>query len=179
MALVPITAGVGIATVYDVDINTSGLIFAGCGVIATAVSQIFTNTYQKSLDCNAIQLLYHSAPIISIGMLVLCPFFDDIYALREFQFTTPCLLRIALSCIFAIGVNVSNYLVIGKTSPLTYQVLGHLKTVLIIVLGFTVFNKELDSRECLGMVVAMVGVMWYTEIRRAAENEKKKQALPL
>ena len=64
---------------------------------------------------------------------MLCPFFDDIYALREFQFTTPCLLRIALSCIFAIGVNVSNYLVIGKTSPLTYQVLGHLKTVLIIV----------------------------------------------
>lgn len=40
----------------------------------------------------------------------------------------------------ALGVNISNYLVLGKTSPLTYQVLGHLKTVLILVLGFTVFQ---------------------------------------
>ena len=29
---------------------------------------------------------------------------------------------IVLSCLFALGVNVSNYLVLGKTSPLTYQV---------------------------------------------------------
>ena len=28
----------------------------------------------------------------------------------------------ALSCVFALGVNISNYLVLGKTSPLTYQV---------------------------------------------------------
>lgn len=47
---------------------------------------------------------------------------------------------LAVSCFFALGVNISNYLVLGKTSPLTYQVLGHLKTVLILVLGFTVFN---------------------------------------
>jgi solute carrier family 35 protein E3 len=42
--------------------------------------------------------------------------------------------------VFALGVNISNYLVLGKTSPLTYQVLGHLKTVLILILGFTVFD---------------------------------------
>ena len=46
----------------------------------------------------------------------------------------------ALSCFFALGVNITNYLVLGRTSPLTYQVLGHLKTVLIIVLGFVVFK---------------------------------------
>jgi hypothetical protein len=28
----------------------------------------------------------------------------------------------AVSCVFALGVNISNYLVLGKTSPLTYQV---------------------------------------------------------
>jgi len=50
---------------------------------------------------------------------------------------------IVVSCLFALGVNISNYLVLGKTSPLTYQVLGHLKTVLILILGFTVFNVML------------------------------------
>jgi len=64
---------------------------------------------------------------------------------------------IVVSCLFALGVNISNYLVLGKTSPLTYQVLGHLKTVLILILGFTVFNKPFDLRNVIGIVIAMVG----------------------
>jgi hypothetical protein len=46
------------------------LVFACCGVIATALAQIFTNTYQKSLDCNALQLLYHTSPIIAVVSLL-------------------------------------------------------------------------------------------------------------
>ena len=55
------------------------------------------------------------------------------------------------------GVNISNYLVLGKTSPLTYQVLGHMKTVLILILGFTVFKKPVDIRNVIGITIAMVG----------------------
>eukprot|EP01031_Cornospumella_fuschlensis_P044995 gene44995-55038_t len=53
MTLVPITFGVGYATVYDLSLSTIGCVFATCAVVATAMAQIFTNTYQKSLDCNA------------------------------------------------------------------------------------------------------------------------------
>ena len=42
------------------------VVFAACAVVATALAQIFTNTYQKSLDCNAMQLLYHTSPIIAL-----------------------------------------------------------------------------------------------------------------
>jgi hypothetical protein len=42
------------------------LVLATCAVIATAMAQIFTNTYQKSLDCNAMQLLYHTSPYIAV-----------------------------------------------------------------------------------------------------------------
>ena len=41
-------------------------VFALCAVVATALAQIFTNTYQKSLDCNAMQLLYHTSPYITL-----------------------------------------------------------------------------------------------------------------
>lgn len=91
-------------------------------VVATSMAQIFTNTYQKSLNCDALQLLNHTSPLITLGMLVMCPMFDNVQALMEFEYTTPCMARIALSCVFALGVNVSNYVVLGKTSPLTYQV---------------------------------------------------------
>eukprot|EP01038_Epipyxis_sp_PR26KG_P009625 gene9625-12961_t len=140
LTLIPISIGVGYATVYDLNLNLVGMVFATCAIVATSLAQIFTNTYQKSLDCNAMQLLYHTSPYITLGMLGMCPFFDDLSKLSTFQYTTPCVIRIVISCIFALGVNISNYLVLGKTSPLTYQVLGHMKTVLILVLGFTVFN---------------------------------------
>ena len=61
---------------------------------------------------------------------------------------------LVLSCVFALGVNISNYLVLGKTSPLTYQVLGHLKTVLILILGFTVFEVRKDNVS--GLVVMKI-----------------------
>eukprot|EP01039_Chlorochromonas_danica_P010665 gene10665-11832_t len=166
LTLVPISFGVGYATIYDLNLNAVGFSFATCGVIATAMAQIFTNTYQKSLGCDALQLLYHTSPYIALGMLIMCPMFDDVYSLSKFQYTLPCVLRIALSCVFALGVNISNYLVLGKTSPLTYQVLGHMKTILILVLGFLMFKKALDMRNVLGIVVAMVGVIAYTEVRR-------------
>jgi hypothetical protein len=72
------------------------LVFAVCAVIATALAQIFTNTYQKSLDCNALQLLYHTSPIIALGMITMCPFFDDLQKLTNFHYTTPCVLRIGI-----------------------------------------------------------------------------------
>ena len=166
LTLVPITFGVGYATVYDIDVRVMGLVFAVCAVIATSMAQIFTNTYQKTLDCNALQLLHHTAPIITIGMLVLCPFFDDVSALINYEYSSGCVIRIVISCVLALGVNISNYLVLGKTSPLTYQVLGHFKTITILVLGFTVFNRPVDVRNLIGIAVAMVGVIAYTEVRR-------------
>lgn len=46
------------------------LVFAVFAVIATALAQIFTNTYQKSLDCNALQLLHHTSPYIALGEII-------------------------------------------------------------------------------------------------------------
>jgi len=166
LTLIPITFGVGYATVYDLEVNLTGVVFATCAVLATAMSQIFTSTYQKSLDCNALQLLHHTSPVIAVGMLAMCPLFDDVYELPNHVYTKGCINRILLSCFFALGVNVSNYLVLGKTSPLTYQVLGHLKTVLILVLGFTIFEKPFDLRNAIGIAIAMIGVVAYTEVGR-------------
>lgn len=112
MTLIPITFGVGYATVYDLSLNTFGfgkpwlfmlsqdlrlsssLVIASLAIAATAMAQIFTNTYQKSLNCDALQLLYHTSPYIAAGMLILCPCFDDVQALLQYQYSSACLLRI-------------------------------------------------------------------------------------
>jgi solute carrier family 35 protein E3 len=48
LTLIPITIGVGYATVYDLDVNVVGTVFAVAAVVATSFAQIFTNTYQVS-----------------------------------------------------------------------------------------------------------------------------------
>jgi solute carrier family 35, member E3 len=161
LTLVPILLGVGLATVHDVSVNLVGTVFAIVAVVFTTFSQIFTQRYQAALECNALQLLYLTSPLICFGMVLLAPFFDNV---RDFQakYMPPRLgglgpdtlpvrmlerdddeavasataagaaeaaggglaVWIFLSCVLALGVNISNYLVLGKTSPLTYQVLG-------------------------------------------------------
>lgn len=177
LTLIPITLGVGWATVHDVDVNLLGTFFASAAVAATGMAQIYTSVYQKALNMNAMQLLFHTSPMIAVGMLIMCPMFDNVERLWNFEYTFGLVIRIIVSCCFALGVNISNYVVLGKTSPLTYQVLGHLKTVLILVLGVVIFHKEVDSQNVLGVLVAMVGVVAYTEIKRRETEAQKAQSL--
>ena len=164
--LVPLTIGVGLSTVYDVDANYLGTIYAILAVLATALAQIFTSTKQKALGCNALQLLYHTSPVIAVGMFIMCPMFDDLGGLYNYTYSTPVVFRILLTCVLALGVNISNYVVLGMTSPLTYQVLGHGKTILILILGFIVFAKPVDSRQAVGILIGLFGVVAYTELKR-------------
>lgn len=173
LTLVPILLGVGLATVHDVSVNLVGTFFAILAVVFTTFSQFFTQRYQGVLECNAMQLLYLTSPLICAGMLLLAPFFDNLTEFRAFMAAggggenkAAVLAWVAVSCVLAFGVNVSNYLVLGKSSPLTYQVLGHLKTVLILVLGFTLFHTPVSARQALGVFFALVGVISYTETKR-------------
>lgn len=122
LTLVPILIGVGLATVHDIHVNFVGTIFAIFAIIFTTVAQIFTQRYQAILNCDALQLLYLTSPLIMIGMIILAPFFDDIGKLRALSLTPSLVFWIALSSLLALGVNITNYAVLGKTSPLTYQV---------------------------------------------------------
>lgn len=177
LTLIPILLGVGLATVEEVAVNWFGFVFAFLAVVFTTCSQFFTQRYQAVLECNAMQLLYLTSPLISVGMLVLAPFFDDLGALQTFLSGTgegeegssskvALLGWIMISCVLALGVNMSNYLVLGKSSPLTYQVLGHLKTVLILVLGVALFHTTVNARLAAGASFALCGVIAYTEVKR-------------
>ena len=69
---------------------------------------------------------------------------------------------IALSCLISVSVNFSTFLVIGKTSPVTYQVLGHLKTCLVLTFGYVLLHDPFSWRNILGIFVAMIGMVSYS-----------------
>ena len=69
---------------------------------------------------------------------------------------------IILSCIIAVGTNLSQFICIGRFTAVTFQVLGHMKTVLVLILGFFLFGREgMNLQVVLGMMLAILGMIWY------------------
>lgn len=82
---------------------------------------------------------------------------------------------ILLSCTLAVFCNVSQYLCIGRFSAVSFQVLGHMKTVCVLTLGWLLFDSEMNFKNISGMVLAVVGMIIYSW---AVEAEKKTNAKP-
>lgn len=84
---------------------------------------------------------------------------------------------IILSCLISVSVNFSTFLVIGKTSPVTYQVLGHLKTCLVLAFGYILLRDPFSWRNILGILVAVVGMVLYSYYcTRESQLQKASEA---
>lgn len=69
----------------------------------------------------------------------------------------------------------SQYLCIGRFSAVSFQVLGHMKTVCVLVLGWVLFDSALTLKNILGMAVAVIGMViysWAVELEKAAPRIK-------
>jgi len=59
------------------------------------------------------------------------------------------------SCFVAVGVNVFACFLLGKTSAVAFQVVGHLKTIIILSGGYLFFDHDTSMKVVAGGCVAM------------------------
>ena len=45
---------------------------------------------------------------------------------------------------------------------MTFQVLGHMKTLCVLTLGWLLFDLKMTAKNVLGMIVAVVGMVYYS-----------------
>ncbi|XP_048424823.1 UDP-xylose transporter 3 isoform X2 [Pyrus x bretschneideri] len=157
--------GVGVATVTDLQLNALGSFLSLLAVLTTCVAQIMTNTIQKKFKVSSTQLLYQSCPYQAITLFVIGPFLDGFLTNQNvfaFAYTPQVLFFIVLSCLISVSVNFSTFLVIGRTSAVTYQVLGHLKTCLVLAFGYILLHDPFSWRNILGILIAIVGMVLYS-----------------
>ncbi|KAI4322276.1 hypothetical protein L6164_021987 [Bauhinia variegata] len=180
LSLFLLLVGVGIASVTDLQLNFVGTILSLLAIITTCVGQILTNTIQKKLNVSSTQLLYHSAPFQAAILFVSGPFVDQMLTKKNVfahKYTPIVLAFIILSCLISVAVNFSTFLVIGKTSPVTYQVLGHLKTCLVLAFGYTLLHDPFSERNIIGILIAICGMGLYSYF--CTQENKKKQLVDL
>ncbi|KAL8160487.1 hypothetical protein V2J09_002024 [Rumex salicifolius] len=165
LSILLVLMGVGVCTVTDVSVNTKGFIAAFIAVWSTALQQYYVHHLQRKYSLGSFNLLAHTAPIQAASLLILGPFVDlwltdkKVYS---YDYTFFSVFFIFLSCMIAIGTNLSQFICIGRFSAVTFQVLGHMKTILVLSLGFLFFGKEgLNLQVVAGMSIAILGMMWY------------------
>ena len=83
-------------------------------------------------------------------------------------------------CLAVMGNSVG-FSLIGRAGPVTFQVVGHVKTMSIFIFGLMMFPPVMEPREkkikkIIGLIISMSGVILYTifEIKN-----KKKEKVPL
>ncbi|XP_006643793.1 UDP-xylose transporter 3 [Oryza brachyantha] len=173
--------GVGVATVTDLQLNAVGSVLSLLAIITTCIAQIMTNTIQKKFKVSSTQLLYQSCPYQALTLFLIGPFLDGFLTNQNvfaFDYTTQVLFFIVLSCLISVSVNFSTFLVIGKTSPVTYQVLGHLKTCLVLAFGYVLLHDPFSWRNILGILIAVIGMVSYSYFCTKEAPPKPTEASP-
>ncbi|KAJ8765627.1 hypothetical protein K2173_014749 [Erythroxylum novogranatense] len=166
LSIVVVLLGVAVCTVTDVSVNAKGFMAAVVAVWSTSLQQYYVHYLQRRYSLGSFNLLGHTAPAQAASLLVVGPFLDywltekriDAYPLG---FTSA--LFIILSCSIAVGTNLSQFICIGRFTAVSFQVLGHMKTILVLILGFVFFGKEgLNVQVVVGMIIAVAGMVWYS-----------------
>ena len=63
------------------------------------------------------------------------------------------------SGVFASLINLSQFFIIGQTGPVSSTVVGHLKTCLIVALGWVTSGRSVGDKSILGVLIAVGGII--------------------
>ncbi|KAI8526164.1 hypothetical protein RHMOL_Rhmol13G0287800 [Rhododendron molle] len=155
LSILLVLLGVAICTVTDMGVDAKGFTAAFVAVWATSLQQYYVHNLQRKYALGSFDLLGHTAPVQAASLLLLGPFVDYCLtnkSVNAYPYTLTSVCFIILSCTIAIGTNLSQFICIGRFSAVTFQVLGHMKTILVLALGFILFGKDgLNVKVVLGM----------------------------
>ncbi|KAG4389738.1 hypothetical protein AAZX31_06G141000 [Glycine max] len=183
LSIVLVLLGVAVCTVTDVSVNAKGFIAAVIAVWSTALQQYYVHFLQRKYSIGSFNLLGHTAPAQAASLLLVGPFMDYWLTGKRvdaYGYGLTSTLFIILSCTIAVGTNLSQFICIGRFTAVTFQVLGHMKTILVLILGFIFFGKEgLNLHVVLGMIIAIAGMVWYgSASSKPGGKERRSFSLP-
>ncbi|KUJ18787.1 putative solute carrier family 35 member E3 [Mollisia scopiformis] len=167
LALIPVCLGVGITSYYDIkpssepttveNTSLTGVIFALSGVLASSAYTVLIGAYHKKLSMSSSQLLLNQAPISSVMLMFAIPIVDkipDLTIVPEYRWA-----MIVMSGGFASLINISQFFIVAGSGPVSSTVVGHLKTVSIVGIGWAVSGKSVTDMSALGVLMTIGGIV--------------------
>ena len=185
-ALLLLSLGLGIAMVHDISLTALGVQYGAASVIATVVFQVGVQDARQRLGLSAMQLQYKIAlpQALFTFIVAVCTeglpelsFTRENDDIRDGVLTPTVLCWILISVLLAASANYFGFAVVGRFSAITYQVLNHAKTCLVLVIGFALFPVNMKGlillKHALGLLIGIVGVVCYSATPPRSTPERK------
>uniref|UniRef100_A0A7S1RVB2 Sugar phosphate transporter domain-containing protein n=1 Tax=Alexandrium catenella TaxID=2925 RepID=A0A7S1RVB2_ALECA len=190
-SLLVASVGVAVASVSDFEINTRGTILAFLSILVTAQYQVWQGSKQHEHGLSALQITHSvSRPQVAVALVatflfdVRFPELKDWMLLRSGGLLDHRLRSqsdvywIIGCCAIAVVMNISTYGLLGKASPVTYQVIGQVKTCLITILGYVFFDVKVPRTWLIvrfsGVGIAVIGIVTYAILKNGEQKKAKK-----
>ncbi|KAI9222687.1 hypothetical protein BC828DRAFT_403819 [Blastocladiella britannica] len=181
VSLTIVMLGVVLSTQKDFRTHPAGLMVSTVAVILTSLSQVTIQHLPSFRGLNGMQTVALMSPY-STGVLAVLVAFIDLPQMVFSPDSTGQSLGaqlaaapwgyVAVSCVLALGANYYGNSIISATSAITFNLVGHLKTVLIVVAGavFSPAANDLGVAKVLGMAVSMTGMGAYTWLKNTGDR---------
>lgn len=180
-SLLIILVGIGIATMKYVQLSLIGCVVGFAAVVITIQFQIWQEQKQQEYQLNALQINHAQALPTFLVCTILAVFIeftgvDETTNILSHTWIFTEIKWIFFSAMLAACVNLCSYGLIGHTSTITFQVVGHAKTVLILTANYYLFDESTKVRwnNVLGVIIALCGTVFYAYLRY---NETSDQNL--
>ncbi|KAJ7337385.1 triose-phosphate transporter family-domain-containing protein [Mycena albidolilacea] len=175
MSLIPVVAGVGLATFGDYYFSYAGFLLTLLGTVLAALKTIFTNVLQttpaprparpaRPYFSNPLDLLFLLSPLALVQCVLLAHFTGELGRVRAVELSAGTVGALLLNGCIAFGLNVVSFSANRRVGALGMTVAANVKQVLTIVCAVVIFNLTITTLNAVGILLTLVGGAWYAWI---------------
>jgi solute carrier family 35 protein E3 len=161
LAITAVCVGITLVSAKIALGNVLGTCVATAAFTITALYQIWIGKKITDLDISAPQLLLNQAPVSVLLLVCMAPFIDTPPAIALVRWNI--LWALFGSGILASLLNLSQFLIIERTSALTFNIVSNLKSVMIVSLSWWMDGIVPSLWDLVGVMLALGGAYAYSQ----------------
>ncbi|PWY86578.1 TPT-domain-containing protein [Aspergillus sclerotioniger CBS 115572] len=164
-----IAFSVGLAVAGEVQFSWMGVFFQLASLVFDANRLVMIQILVSddggggggSLKMDPLVTLYYSAPVCAFTNFMIA-FYTELRAFRWGVVSETGVGVLVGNAVVGFMLNVSIFVLIGKTSGLTMTLVSVPKNILLIVCSVVIWGTEISGLQIVGYAIALVGLLYYS-----------------
>jgi solute carrier family 35 protein E1 len=179
-SLIPIIAGVAIATITEISFDVIGLVSALVATMGFSLMNIFSKKVLHDTNVHHLRLLHilgRLALLMFLPVWIVVDMFtllkDDSVQYHDYRVVGLLMMDGVLNWL----QNIIAFSVLSLVTPLTYAVANASKRIFVIAVSLFILGNPVTGPNVFGMLLAIFGVLCYNKAKYDAKQAEKKETI--